>query len=96
MDKKMVCGVLLTVIGLVFSIFALAYASMHPWDYNGIDGLLGSLLGTQMLTPLILSMTAMLAGLGIAFGVRIEKKNKSAKAAVKSSKFTEKTIATSE
>lgn len=67
MDKKMVCGVLLTVIGLVFSIFALAHASMHPWDYNGIDGLLGSLLGTQMLTPLILSMTAMLAGLGYCF-----------------------------
>lgn len=67
MDKKMVCGVLLTVIGLAFSIFALAYASMHPWDYNGIDGLLGSLLGTQMLMPLILSMTAMLAGLGYCF-----------------------------
>ena len=67
MDKKMICGVLVTVIGLAFSIFALAYASMNPWDYNGIDGLLGSLLGTQMLTPLILALTMMLAGLGYCF-----------------------------
>ena len=67
MDKKMVCGVLVTIIGLVFSIFAFAYAAMNPWDYNGIDGLLGSLLGTQMLTPLILALTVMLAGLGYCF-----------------------------
>ena len=67
MDKKMICGVLVTVIGLAFSMFTLAYAAMNPWDYNGIDGLLGSLLGTQMLMPLMLSMTVMLAGLGYCF-----------------------------
>lgn len=67
MDKKMICGVLVTVIGLTFSMFTLAYASMNPWDYNGIDALLGSLLGTQMLTPLILALTVMLAGLGYCF-----------------------------
>ncbi len=65
--KKTVCGVLVTVIGLVFSVVCLVYAMQHPWNYKGIDGLMGSLLGTKMLIPLILSFIVMLSGLVYCF-----------------------------
>ena len=59
MDKKMVCGVLLTIIGLAFSVLFLILAALNPWDYNGISGLLGSLLGTHTFIPFVISFTVM-------------------------------------
>ena len=44
----MVCGILLTVIGFCTFFFCFVYAILHPWNYNGTDGLLGSLLGTPV------------------------------------------------
>lgn len=67
MDKKMVCGVLLTIIGLTFSVLFLILAALNPWDYNGISGLLGSLLGTHTFIPFVISFTVMIVGLGICF-----------------------------
>lgn len=42
-------------------------AATHPWDYNGIDGLWGSFLGTGMLFPFILAMAVMCGGLVICY-----------------------------
>lgn len=47
MEPKLLCGLLLTLVGLVFSSICFIYAVMNPWNYNGINGLLGSFLGTQ-------------------------------------------------
>ena len=55
MAPKLLCGLLLTLVGLVFSSFCFIYAVMNPWNYNGINGLLGSFLGTQTLVPFIIS-----------------------------------------
>lgn len=63
----MTFGVLLTVVGFVFSGFSFIYAANNPWNWNGIDGLLGSFLGTRMLIPFIISMAVMIAGLSICF-----------------------------
>lgn len=41
MSNKMISGVLVTIIGLVFSAFSFIYAVLNPWNYNGIDGVLG-------------------------------------------------------
>ena len=67
MNNKMVFGVLVTVIGLVFSAFSFIYAALNPWNWNGIGGLLGSFLGTHMLIPFIIGMGIMIAGLVICF-----------------------------
>ena len=67
MDKKMVCGILLTIIGLVLSAFCFINAVLNPWNYNGIDGLLGSLLGTKTLIPFIISLIVMVLGLALCF-----------------------------
>lgn len=45
MAPKLLCGLLLTLVGLVFSSFCFIYAVMNPCNYNGINGLLGSFFG---------------------------------------------------
>lgn len=67
MNNKMVFGVLITIIGVVFSAFSFIYAALNPWNWNGIDGLLGSFLGTHMLIPFIIGTVVMIAGLVICF-----------------------------
>jgi hypothetical protein len=67
MSSKMVFGVLLTIIGLVFSAFSFIWAALNPWDWNGISGLLGSFLGTDMLIPFVIGTIVMLIGLWICF-----------------------------
>lgn len=65
--RKMVFGILLTLVGLVFSAASFLYAAMNPWEWNEIDGLLGSFLGTHMLIPFLLGMAVMILGLAICF-----------------------------
>lgn len=67
MTNKMMFGVLVTVIGLVFAAFSFIYAAINPWNWNGIDGLLGSFLGTHMLIPFIIGVVVMTVGLVICF-----------------------------
>ena len=67
MNKKMVLGVVLSLIGAAYSLFCFIHAATHPWDYNGIDGLLGSFLGTHMLFPFILAMAVLCGGLAVCF-----------------------------
>lgn len=74
MNGKMICGVLVTLIGLVFSAFSFIYAALNPWNWNGIDGLLGSFLGTHMLVPFMLSTALMLAGLAFCFFIAYKEK----------------------
>lgn len=73
MDKKMICGVMLTVIGFVFSVICFINVSLHPWNYEGIDGLLGSLLGIDTLVPSIVSLAVMVSGITICFWQAFQK-----------------------
>ena len=65
--KKFIFALLLTGIGFAFSLFCFIYAACNPWTYNGIDGLLGSLLGTGLLVPFVISFAVLLAGLFLAW-----------------------------
>lgn len=67
MDKKMICGVLLTEIGLVFSAFCFIWAVANPCLYNGMDGLLGALLNAGILIPFLLALAVMGAGVILCF-----------------------------
>lgn len=42
-------------------------AALNPWNWNGIDGLLGSFIGTHMLIPFIIGIVVILVGLVICF-----------------------------
>ena len=65
--KKIIFGTLVTIIGVVLSVCCFTYAAKTPWSYNGIDGILGSFLGTQMLLPFILGVVLSAVGLAICF-----------------------------
>ncbi len=65
--KRFIFGLMLVVIGLVFSAFCFIYAVMHPWDYNGITGLRGAFLGTHTGIPFVISIIVMITGLLICF-----------------------------
>lgn len=61
--KRFFFGVLLIAIGFPFSLFCFVQAAINPWTYNGISGLMGSFLGTDMLIPFLLSTILVVAGL---------------------------------
>ncbi len=63
--KRMVFGVLLTVIGFVFFAFCLIHALLNPVILNGVGGLLSALIHHGTLVPFILSAVVMCAGLAI-------------------------------
>ena len=43
--KKMILGIAWQLMGFIGAIVILCSAAPHSWDYNGITGILGSLLG---------------------------------------------------
>ncbi|MCI9367870.1 MAG: hypothetical protein HFF19_06285 [Oscillospiraceae bacterium] len=63
--KRMVFGVLLTVIGFVFFAFCLIHALLNPVILNGVGGLLSALIHHGTLVPFILSAVVMCSGLAI-------------------------------
>lgn len=65
--KRFLFGVLLTVIGFTTFLVCLLHALKNPWDYNGITGLPGALLGTGLLWPFILSLAVFAVGLVISW-----------------------------
>ena len=65
--KRMVFGILVTIVGLVFAAFSFIWAALNPWSYNGIEGLRGSFLGTNMTMPFIIGLLVMIIGLSVTF-----------------------------
>lgn len=63
--KRMVFGVLLTVIGFVFFAFCLIHALLNPVILNGVEGLLSAFISHGTLVTFILSAIVMCAGLVI-------------------------------
>ena len=51
--KKADIGARMAGDGLLGAMIILCAAAPHAWDYNGITGLLGSLLGMELMLPLI-------------------------------------------
>ena len=75
MDKKMTCGILVTVIGLVYSVSCLAYAGWMTNTYVNLDGLFDTEAGRFMILPFVISLLVMLAGLAFCFWCAFRKEN---------------------
>ena len=65
--KKMILGSVWQILGFIGSIMIICSAAPHRWDYNGIEGILGSLLGLGLLFPLIICITLFILGAIICF-----------------------------
>ena len=67
--KKMILGIVWQLMGFLGSIAILCSATLHQWDYNGITGVLGSLLGLDFIIPFIVCITLFICGLIVCFKV---------------------------
>lgn len=61
--KKFLFGMLISIIGLIFTTICFVCSAINPGIYNEIGGLLGSLLFNHMLMPFIISLIILLIGL---------------------------------
>lgn len=67
--KKMILGIAWQLMGFLGSIDILCSASIHQMNYNGITGILGSLLGLDLIIPFIVCITLFICGLVVCFKV---------------------------
>ena len=63
--KKLILGLAWQAMGFLGAIIILCAAAPHSWDYNGIMGIPGSLLGMELMLSLI--FCAALFGIGTFF-----------------------------
>lgn len=67
--KKMILGVVWQLMGFLGSIAILCSATLNQCNYNGITGVLGSLLGLDLIIPFIVCITLFICGLVVCFKV---------------------------
>ncbi len=67
--KKMILGIVWQLMGFLGSIAILCSATIHQMNYNGITGVLGSLLGLELIIPFIICLTLFICGLVVCFKV---------------------------
>ena len=65
----MILGVVWQLMGFLGSIAILCSATLHQCNDNGITGVLGSLLGLELIIPFIICLTLFICGLVVCFKV---------------------------
>ena len=65
----MILGVVWQLMGFLGSIAILCSATLHQCNYNGITGVLVSLLGLELIIPFIICLTLFICGLVVCFKV---------------------------
>lgn len=60
--KKWILGLVWQALGFLGAIVILCSAAPHQWDYNGITGIAGSLLGLGLMIPFIACIVLFVAG----------------------------------
>lgn len=65
--KKMILGIAWQLMGFLGSIAILCSATFNQCNYNGITGVLGSLLGLELIIPFIICLTLFICGLVVCF-----------------------------
>ena len=66
--KKLIVGIAWMSLGFLGTILILCFSAMKPWNYNGITGILGSLLGLDLIIPLVCCL--LLFALGVFFCIK--------------------------
>ena len=65
----MMLGIVWQLMGFLGSIAILCSATLHQCNYNGITGILGSLLVLDLIIPFIVCITLFICGVVVCFKV---------------------------
>lgn len=65
--KKLIFGITWQILGFLGAILILCSAAPHQWDYHGITGIIGSLLGLELMIPLVICITLFVIGAVICY-----------------------------
>lgn len=65
----MMLGIVWQLMGFLGSIAILCSATLHQCNYNGITGILGSLLGLDLIIPFIVCIILFICGVVVCFKV---------------------------
>ena len=60
--KKLILGLAWQILGFLGAIIILCSAAPHQWDYTGITGIVGSLLGLDLMIPLVICIVLFIVG----------------------------------
>lgn len=60
--KNLIFGLAWQIMGFLGAIIILCLAAPHQWDYNGITGIVGSLLGLELMIPLAVCIVIFIIG----------------------------------
>ncbi len=60
--KKLIFGLAWQIMGFLGAIIIFCSAAPHQWDYNGITGIVGSLLGLELMIPLVVCIVIFIIG----------------------------------
>ncbi len=64
--KRMILGIAWQLMGFFGAVIILCTAAPNLWDYNGIGGILGSLLGMDLIIPMIICIVIFVLGVYIS------------------------------
>lgn len=65
--KKLILGLVWQSLGFLGAIIILCFAAPHQWDYNGITGIVGNLLGLDLMIPFIVCIVMFVLGSILCF-----------------------------
>ncbi len=72
--KKMLLGIAWQVMGFLGAIIILCSATPYDWDYHGITGIFGNILGLDLMLPFLVCVLFVVAGLVVCLKSLNEKK----------------------
>jgi len=75
--KKMILGITMFVsgfFGAIALIISTVLSPLNPWNYNGIEGWRGVVLGMQLEFPLITSIVISIVGLALCISESLQNK----------------------
>lgn len=71
--KKMILGVTWQALGFLGAILILCTAAPYSWNYNGITGIVGSLLGLDLMGVLVVCAVLFVGGVLLCLKAMLEK-----------------------
>lgn len=60
--KKLILRIAWQISGFLGAVIILCSAAPHQWDYHGITGIMGSLLGLELMIPFIICVALFIIG----------------------------------